>query len=160
MRKLIWCLIGLAFLSGGCLKEGDHCTPNGTVAPASEIQAVQDYLSSHSITATRHESGLFYSIVSEGTGTTPNVCSTIKFNYTGKLTNGTQFEADNDILITLKFLLPGWQIGLPLIKPGGRIKLYLPPSLAYGSEGKKKDGSVVVPPNSVLIYDISLVLVE
>lgn len=160
MRKLVWCLIGLAFLSGGCLKEDNHCAPNGSVAPASEIQAVQDYVNNNSIPATKHSSGLFYVVLSDGTGTTPNVCSSIKVNFTGKLTNGTKFEGDNDILITLKFLLPAWQIGLPLIKPGGRILLYVPPSLGYGSDGKTVNGSVVVPPNSILIYDISLILVE
>ena len=160
MRKLVWCLIGLAFLSGGCLKEDNHCSPNGSVAPATEVQAVKTYLDSNSIPAIKHSSGLYYVIVTDGTGTTPNVCSSIKVNFTGKLTNGTKFEGDNNILVTLKFLLPAWQIGLPLIKPGGRILLYVPPSLGYGSEGKTVNGNLVVPPNSILIYDISLILVE
>jgi FKBP-type peptidyl-prolyl cis-trans isomerase FkpA len=153
-------LIGLALLSGGCLKEDNHCSPNGSVAPGSEIQAVQDYVNNNSISATKHGSGLFYVILSEGTGTTPNVCSSIKASFTGKLTSGAKVEEGENIFVTLKFLVPGWQIGLPLIKPGGRILLYVPPSLGYGSEGKTVDGNVVVPPNSILIYDISLILVE
>jgi FKBP-type peptidyl-prolyl cis-trans isomerase FkpA len=161
MRNLVWCLIGFVLLSGGCLKDNNRCEPNGSVAPAAEVQAVQDYISNNSITATKHSSGLFYNIVSSGDGTAPNVCSTIKVDFTGKLTNGTQVESDHDIHINLKFLVPGWQIGMPLIKPGGRIKLYLPPSLGYGSAGKKDSaGNVVVQPNSILIYDISLKLVE
>lgn len=160
MRNLVWCLIGLAFFSGGCLKENDHCSPNGSVAPAAEVQALKNYLDSNAIPAIKHSSGLYYVIVSDGTGTTPNVCSSIKVNFIGKLTNGTKFEGDNNILVTLKFLLPAWQIGLPLIKPGGRILLYVPPSLGYGGEGKTVNSNVVVPPNSILIYDISLILVE
>lgn len=160
MRNLVWCLIGLAFLSGGCLKEDNRCSPNGSVAPDAEVQAVQEYITNNGITATKHGSGLFYAVVSEGQGSTPNVCSTIKVNFVGKLTNGSIAESNNDILVNLKVAVPGWQIGLPLIKAGGRIKLYLPSSLAYGSGGKMDGNTVVVPPNSILIYDISLILVE
>ena len=161
MRNLVWCLIGLSFLSGSCLKENNRCTPNETVAPAAEVQTVQDYITNNGITATKHSSGLFYSIANGGEGTGPNVCSTIKVNFTGRLTNGTQVESDHDILINLKFLVAGWQIGMPLIKPGGHIKLYIPPSLGYGAAGKKDNtGNVIVPSNSILIYDISLILVE
>lgn len=161
MRNSVWCLIGLIFLSGGCLKDNNRCEPNGSVAPAPEVQAVQDYLTGASITATKHSSGLFYNTISSGDGTAPNVCSTVKVDFTGKLTNGTQVEVGHDIHINLKFLVAGWQIGMPLIKPGGRIKLYVPPSLGYGSAGKKDSvGNVVVPPNSILIYDISLKQVE
>ncbi|MEY3433469.1 MAG: hypothetical protein RL131_1405, partial [Bacteroidota bacterium] len=43
-------------------------------------------------------------------------------------------------------------LGLPLINAGGKIKLYLPPSLGYGSRAV---GSI--PANSVLIFEITLV---
>jgi FKBP-type peptidyl-prolyl cis-trans isomerases 1 len=161
MRNTVWCLIGFIFLSGGCLKDNNRCEPNGSVAPASEVQAVQDYLSGAGITATKHSSGLFYNTISNGDGIAPNVCSSIKVDFTGKLTNGTEVERGEDIHINLKFLVPGWQIGMPLIKPGGRIKLFVPPSLGYGSAGKKdSSGNVIIPSNSIVIYDIHLELVE
>ena len=55
---------------------------------------------------------------------------------------------------TLGSLIPGWQIGLPLIQKGGEIKLIVPSSLAYGC------GSGPLPPNSVLYFDIHLVDVQ
>jgi FKBP-type peptidyl-prolyl cis-trans isomerase FkpA len=48
-------------------------------------------------------------------------------------------------------LILGWQYGIPLVKAGGRIMLYLPPSLGYGSQS-----TGTIPANSVLIFDITL----
>jgi FKBP-type peptidyl-prolyl cis-trans isomerase FkpA len=49
-------------------------------------------------------------------------------------------------------LIEGWKIGLPLLKKGGHIKLYVPPSLGYGPSPNRN-----IPGNSVLIFDIRLV---
>jgi FKBP-type peptidyl-prolyl cis-trans isomerase FkpA len=55
-------------------------------------------------------------------------------------------------------LIEGWKIGLPLIQKSGKIKLYIPPSLGYGaSDIKDNNGVVVIPANSMLIFDVSLV---
>jgi hypothetical protein len=51
-------------------------------------------------------------------------------------------------------LIPGWQIGLPLIHKGGEIKLIVPSSLAYGC------GNGPLPANSILYFDIHLVDVQ
>jgi FKBP-type peptidyl-prolyl cis-trans isomerase FkpA len=51
----------------------------------------------------------------------------------------------------LNQLIKGWQLGLPQIKKGGSIKLYIPPSLAYGATGNG-----IIPGNSNLIYEVSL----
>jgi FKBP-type peptidyl-prolyl cis-trans isomerase FkpA len=52
-------------------------------------------------------------------------------------------------------LIVGWQKGLPLISSGGKITLYIPPSLGYGSAAA---GSI--PANSILIFDIELISVS
>jgi FKBP-type peptidyl-prolyl cis-trans isomerase FkpA len=46
----------------------------------------------------------------------------------------------------------GWKLGLPLIKAGGKIKLYLPPSLGYGNSVSGN-----IPANSILVFEITLV---
>ncbi len=74
--------------------------------------------------------------------------------YTGKLVNGTVFDqtpAGANATLVLGQLIVGWQKGLPLIGTGGKITLYIPPSLGYGSSAV---GSV--PANSILIFDIEL----
>jgi FKBP-type peptidyl-prolyl cis-trans isomerase FkpA len=83
--------------------------------------------------------------------------------YKGYLTNGKVFdqtgttsnhEAGTPVTFTLNQLISGWQLGLPLIKPGGKIILYLPASLGYGPYGQ---GSI--PGNAALIFEITLVSV-
>ncbi|MEO6230989.1 MAG: FKBP-type peptidyl-prolyl cis-trans isomerase [Ferruginibacter sp.] len=136
-------------------------TLSTAVAPASEIAAVQAYITNNNITATQHSSGLFYSISASGTGTVaPVACSAVTVKYVGKLTNGNEFDNSNQnypngITFALANLISGWQIGIPLIKSGGSIILYLPPSLGYGSQANPG-----IPANSILIFEIQLVNVQ
>ena len=48
-------------------------------------------------------------------------------------------------------VIPGWTEGLQKINKGGKIKLYIPPQLAYGDEGRPG-----IPPSSALIFDIEI----
>ena len=52
--------------------------------------------------------------------------------------------------------LKGWDIGLSDMCKGERRRVILPPKLAYGKEGIKDGEKVLVPPNSVVIVDITL----
>src|SRR5215217_6518250 len=104
----------------GCSKSAEStytCTvgnydPCAFKAPASEIQAVKDYLAANNIVATEHCSGLFYSIDVAGTGANPDICSRATVNYEGKLTDGTVFESKSGAgPFPLSGLIPGWRIG-------------------------------------------------
>jgi FKBP-type peptidyl-prolyl cis-trans isomerase len=140
--------------------DGYTCTPSNptTVAPASELTALENYLASKGLlgSVTRHANNFYYKIETAGDGLTANTCSNVRVSYEGKLTNDTTFtspqELSNPQTYTLNQLIAGWQLGLQLIKKGGKIKLYLPPSLAYGSSAV---GSI--PANSILIFEISLI---
>lgn len=149
--------IGVSNLS--CLKDGYDsfsCTakiPEVNV-PAAEISLIEAYLTANNITnAVKHPAGFYYIIEVEGTGNRPTVCTNVAFTYKGQLTNGTIFDqSTTPVLLPLSGLITGWQIGLPLIKTGGRIKLFLPPSLGYGNNAV---GSI--PPNSVLIFEVTII---
>ena len=152
-------LIGITLSS--CFKNaGFNCNYDvcGNVATNSEIQAWQNYISSNSITAQQHCSGLFYRIENPGTGKSPGACSNISVRYKGYFTSGAVFDqSTTSISVELVQLIKGWRNVLPLLKAGGRIVLYVPPSLAYGSqEVKDNNGNVVIPPNSYLIFEIDL----
>jgi FKBP-type peptidyl-prolyl cis-trans isomerase FkpA len=61
-------------------------------------------------------------------------------------------------VFVLGTLIDGWKIGVPLIKKGGQIRLYIPPSLGYGSSDvRDNQGRVIIPGNSILIFDITLI---
>jgi FKBP-type peptidyl-prolyl cis-trans isomerase FkpA len=157
MRKIIACFLLIALLAGSCIKNKSDCPAVTQTAPSREQQELTDYITSQSISAFKHSSGLYYSIEKLGSGEFPAICASIEVTFYGYLTNGSQFESGEDKVLNLQHLLPGWRLGLPLIKTGGKIRLYLPPSLAYGYNGKKdEDGDLIVPENSVVIYDITL----
>lgn len=159
MRGIACIILCFGLVTSGCFKKGDDCpySLKNITAPSSEEQAVLNYLSSNSITATKHGSNMYYEVINAGTGATPQQCSGVLIKYAGKLTNGAQFDAQENAIFTLGSLIEGWKIGLPLIKKGGQIKLYIPPSLGYGNvDVKDNNGTVIIPANSVLIFDITL----
>lgn len=161
MRILLLCLPVILLLSGCFKKSGCKSGDVTTVAPPAEQTAVQDYLLANSIVATRHKSGLYYQIINAGDGASVQQCSVINISYVGTFTNGAMFESNPNLYIELYSLIDGFRIGIPLIKGNGRIKLFVPSSLGYGASGRKDNtGNVIIPPNSILIYDVVLVGVD
>lgn len=148
-------IVCLFIISTACIKNDQGCK---NVTPESEEPQMQTYVAANNIAATRHNSGIYYQIINPGTGATPTLTSTVYITYTGKLLNGAVFDQLTDPSKSgweLRGLIEGWQIGLPLIKKGGKIKLIIPSSLAYGCNGR---GSI--PPNAVLYFDIDIIDVQ
>ena len=164
MKKIVFGALVVMVVFSSCLKSVDppvcnasDYNPCGYVAPANEITAVENYLDTSGITgATKHCSGVYYKIDAPGSGATPDICSYISFKYRGSLTNGNVFqEVANPIESDLAGLIGGFRNGIPLIKAGGRITLYIPPSLGYGNQAQGN-----IPPNSILIFQVDLVGVQ
>lgn len=105
------------------------------------------------------DSGLQYEVISEGTGKSPSASDMVKVHYTGTLVDGTVFDSSRErgepVTFKLSDVIPGWTEGLQLMKEGGRMKLYLPPNLAYGPGGNRSIG-----PNEALIFDVELMEVN
>lgn len=143
-------LLASLFIFSGCIKD-NSCKPK-TVA--SEVATMQSFATANGITTQTHPSGMLYQIVSQGSGATPNTASRVSVRYTGKLMNGTIFDSNTGapIQFILGQVIPGWQLGLPLIQKGGVIRLIIPSSLAYGCTGS---GSI--PGDSVLYFEVELV---
>ncbi len=132
-----------------------NCPPVTTAASASEVTQLEQYLASANISATKDDRGFYYTVNNAGSGNKPSACATVTVNYKGRLTTGEEFDAADGVEFPLPNLIVGWQEGIPLIAPGGKITLYLPPSLAYGSAAQSG-----IPANSILIFEIDLVGVE
>ncbi|SOD81846.1 FKBP-type peptidyl-prolyl cis-trans isomerase FkpA [Spirosoma fluviale] len=155
MKKKWLILVVCSLLAGGC-QQADRvpCTETAvtTKAPDEEIKAVKQFIETGRIKAKADSRGFYYAIQSAGVGAKPTVCSNVTVNYSGRLTNGKVFDSAEDIRFDLNQLIVGWQEGIPLIAPGGKIVLYLPPSLAYGAQEQND-----IPANSILVFEIDLI---
>lgn len=106
--------------------------------------------------ATKDPSGIYYEIVAAGPTpnyltTYPKSTSTVKIAYTGKFLDGQSFDTSPSVTLLLSNTVQGFQLGIPHINTGGRIRLYVPSGLGYGPAGS---GSI--PPNACLIFTIDL----
>jgi len=123
---------GSEFLAENAKKEGVHTTP----------------------------SGLQYKMLTEGDGASPTVSDTVKVNYKGTLLDGSTFDSSYDrgdpISFPLGGVIKGWTEGLQLVKVGGKIRLFIPSDLAYGTRG----AGGKIGPNATLIFDIELLAIE
>ncbi|HBV40844.1 MAG TPA: FKBP-type peptidyl-prolyl cis-trans isomerase [Erwinia sp.] len=101
------------------------------------------------------ESGLLYQVEKEGTGDAPKDSDTVVVNYKGTLIDGSEFDNSytrgEPLSFRLDGVIPGWTEGLKHVKKGGKIKLVIPPQLAYG-----KNGVPGIPANSTLVFDVEL----
>ena len=52
-------------------------------------------------------------------------------------------------------MIAGWTEGLQLMKPGAKYRFFIPADLAYGETGNQS-----IEPNSVLIFDVTLMEVN
>jgi len=100
-------------------------------------------------------SGLQYQIIEEGTGKSPAATDKVTVNYRGTTVEGNEFDSSyargEPASFPLTGVIKGWTEGLQLVKEGGKIKLFIPPELAYGKRGPLA--------NRALIFDVELVSV-
>ena len=100
--------------------------------------------------------GVYYTILKEGNGRQVSVNDTVSVFYKGYLlSDNSVFDQTKDKPATfpLKRLIMGWQIGVPLCKVGGKIKIIIPSNIGYSIRTK----GAKIPPNSVLVFEIEVV---
>ena len=93
-----------------------------------------------------------------GAGRSPKKGEAVTVHYTGWFTDGKKFDSSVDGNEPFTFVLgehqviAGWDQGVATMKIGDKVKLTLPPGLAYGSAGYPG----AIPPNSTLIFEVEL----
>jgi FKBP-type peptidyl-prolyl cis-trans isomerase len=101
--------------------------------------------------------GLQFKILQNGFGKRPNFTDTVKVYYTGTLINGTLFDGTSPGLpasFKVSSVIPGWIEALTIMREGDHWQLVIPSNLAYGERGA---GNGTIPPNQVLVFDITLI---
>lgn len=147
MKKFLLFVFAPLVILASCSKDKFDASKQA----ATDDAAIKAYIGTDTAYhATADGSGVYYKIITQGTGAYPTLKSIIKVTYTGKLLNGTQFDS-NTITQSLTGLIPGWQSGLVYLKTGGRIMLVIPSRAGYGNTAAGE-----IPKNSVLVFTIDL----
>jgi len=97
-----------------------------------------------------------------GTGAEATPGTRVAVNYVGTLPDGTVFDASANHGGPFSFALgageviAGWDQGVAGMKVGGKRRLVIPPSMAYGNRAVGD----LIPANSTLFFEVELVNVQ
>ena len=115
----------------------------------------------------KEDSEVLYQELKIGEGAVAAQDSKVAVFYKGWLTNGTLFDQTNvndkgeqePFVFTVGAgqVIQGWDLGVQGMKVGGTRRIIIPPSLGYGTTGA---GEGAIPPNAVLVFDVTLLAVE
>ena len=103
--------------------------------------------------------GVYYEVLTEGTGAIPADTNRVSVNYEGKLLNDTIFDSSYPRGEPAKFrcnqVIPGWTKALTNMPVGSTWMVYIPQEQAYGDRDTGK-----ISPYSCLIFKIELLGIE
>lgn len=100
-----------------------------------------------------------------GTGREADLGLTVEVHYTGWLydpnavdSHGKKFDSSIgrepfSFQVGGKQVIKGWDLGVQGMKVGGKRTLIIPAEMAYG---RRNVGNGLIPPNSILVFDIEL----
>lgn len=102
------------------------------------------------------ESGIQYSVITEGEGEKPVATDRVKVHYKGMFLNGEEFDSsysrNQPAVFGLNQVIKGWTEGVQLMSVGSKYTFVIPSDLAYGPKGNPPR----IPGNSVLQFEIEL----
>ncbi len=156
-------LIIPASLGYGSADMGD-IPPNSTLIFDVELVNVQKPIaykpfSGKGKDTVRLSSGLKYIVIDKGNPKMKaQLNQTASVYYAGYLMDGTKFDGNFDrfepiiVPVTGAGMIKGWQEILPRMNKGMKVRVIIPPALAYGAQGYPG----VIPPNATIVFDMFL----
>lgn len=103
--------------------------------------------------------GIYYEVITEGTGAVPADSDRVKVDYEGTLINDSVFDSSykrgEATTFMCKQVIPGWTKALTHMPVGSVWKVYIPQEQAYGSQDRG-----MIKPFSALVFKIELHSIE
>jgi len=153
VKKLSIVLFALAAIGfASCSKTQTPFDP--AKQAAADDASIKAYITAQKLDSVRKDtSGVYYKIITPGTGAYPTIKSSVVVDYQGSLLNGNIFAPEDGTNGPLTGFITGWQIGVPFINTGGTILLLIPSRYGYGNVSP----AASIPANSVLVFTVKLV---
>lgn len=131
--------------------------------PAYEDYSIKNYISglgANSTSFVETPTGIYYHISQEGAGKQVSSESTIEIGYVLKTLNGVEVErsSTDSLRISLPSTIAGWREILPKVKEGGKVRMIMPSSQAYGISGTTNSSNTGtgIPPFSSIDFEVSV----
>ncbi|HTA93940.1 MAG TPA: FKBP-type peptidyl-prolyl cis-trans isomerase [Polyangiaceae bacterium] len=111
-------------------------------------------------TAKKTASGLYYRVLTPGTGKVhPTASSRVTVHYSGWTTDGKMFDSSvargEPATFSLGQVVKGWTEGVQLMVVGEKTRFWIPPDLAYGDKPQRPGA-----PSGQLVFDIELLNIQ
>ncbi|MEM7511988.1 MAG: FKBP-type peptidyl-prolyl cis-trans isomerase [Bacteroidota bacterium] len=152
MRIFIPILLISCLIFGACDEEAAF---DALKQAETDRELILEYIRDNNLNAMEDSTGVWYVIDAPGSISRPEPASIITMNYRGILLNGEEFDSTYDddqvgtpIRLPLNSTIPGWQVGIPKFKKGGKGMLIIPSGFGYG---RTRTGNI--PSNSVLVFE-------
>ncbi len=129
--------------------------------PSTEEQAqidqlrIEEYVQANNLVGEYTEDGIFYRISSgaDTAAASPGLGDSLYMEYTGSFLNDEVFDrSEGPDSLALSRTIEGWRLILPLFNEGSEGYFIVPSEAAYGPTGFS-----IIPPNTVLRFDIRLI---
>jgi FKBP-type peptidyl-prolyl cis-trans isomerase FkpA len=167
-RILLACgLFFVVCMLAACTKSSLYGSVQYKAQAKIDDQILTQYIADAHITGARHVNdndtiGVYYVVLDPGQGNTLYTNSTmVTVGDTGRLitkgltTDGKIFQQTTDFhpSFSIGDMILGWQLGIPMVKSGGEVRLLVPSRYAYGHFAQAQLG---LPANAILDFRIRL----
>ena len=152
-------LLDVARKKDAAVDLGEYLPKVGALAEKMRTRKQKEYLAQAAAEqgARRLPSGVVYHELTKGTGKQPGIKDSILVRYRGSLMDGRVFDDyyDQPVPFSLSYATFGFAKAIREMREGGKARFVVPAGMGYRD---KQAG--IVPPNSLLIYEVELLKIE